>query len=396
MATQPETRFIERERIEAHLQATIGWLVRAQDVTRCGGVSAGYTLGKGWSPAYPETTGYIIPTFMAFARVSGDGAYRWRALQMADWLLGLQQGNGAFPGGVVSGSNEPSVFNTGQILFGLLRAWQETGDSTYLNAAARGGDWLVSVQDDDGSWRRHDFLGHAHAYNSRTAWALALLAAESGNARFAAAAARNLEWVASLADPDGFFRRAEFETTDGWRPRLRSGMRAVASKNWPSFYCRASLHTIAYTLQGLFETAWELGISDIDSRVLASGRQAAAVLARDLRGDRLAGFYGPTWKRATRSLCLTGLAQMGIVWWRMADKGSLDCSADSARAVHLLVNKYRINHARDEIRGAVPGSSPIWGQYLPFRYPNWAAKFTADLLMLHLFGHTRPEDVRAW
>ena len=34
------------------------------------------------------------------------------------------------------------------------------------------------------------------------------------------------------------------------------------------------------------------------------------------------------------------------------------------------------------IRGAVAGSHPIWGGYIRFGFPNWAAKFLADAIMM--------------
>jgi hypothetical protein len=34
------------------------------------------------------------------------------------------------------------------------------------------------------------------------------------------------------------------------------------------------------------------------------------------------------------------------------------------------------------VRGALPGSYPIWGKYEPFAFPNWATKFFADALMM--------------
>ena len=34
--------------------------------------------------------------------------------------------------------------------------------------------------------------------------------------------------------------------------------------------------------------------------------------------------------------------------------------------------------------GGIKGSHPVWGGYDPFRYPNWAAKFFADALMMDL------------
>ena len=54
-----------------HLAAAIDWLCRAQDVrdghADAGGVSAGWSFEDGWLPSYPETTGYIIETFLAAA-----------------------------------------------------------------------------------------------------------------------------------------------------------------------------------------------------------------------------------------------------------------------------------------------------------------------------------------
>src|SRR6185312_12667928 len=50
------------------LQAAAEWLARAQDATGCDGVSACYDAAKRtWTGAYPETTGYIIPTFFRYA-----------------------------------------------------------------------------------------------------------------------------------------------------------------------------------------------------------------------------------------------------------------------------------------------------------------------------------------
>ena len=36
------------------------------------------------------------------------------------------------------------------------------------------------------------------------------------------------------------------------------------------------------------------------------------------------------------------------------------------------------------VRGAVAGSAPIWGRYSMFEFPNWAAKFFADAVMMDL------------
>ena len=63
------------------------WLCRAQDETKTGGISAGFSLLRGWLAPYPETTGYIVPTFFDFARFSGKEEFRERARAMADWEM---------------------------------------------------------------------------------------------------------------------------------------------------------------------------------------------------------------------------------------------------------------------------------------------------------------------
>lgn len=53
---------------ETHLGAALDWLCLAQDVRDGrydeGSVSAGWSFEDGWLPGYPETTDYIIETFI--------------------------------------------------------------------------------------------------------------------------------------------------------------------------------------------------------------------------------------------------------------------------------------------------------------------------------------------
>jgi hypothetical protein len=42
------------------------------------------------------------------------------------------------------------------------------------------------------------------------------------------------------------------------------------------------------------------------------------------------------------------------------------------------------------VRGGIAGSAPIWGDYSRFEYPNWAAKFFADALMMDLHDISVP------
>src|SRR5215467_8402756 len=83
------------------VHAAVDWICRAQDnsASKDGGVAHNYSLLKGWSTSYPETTGYIIPTLMAYSRTCGNGAVVPRVQRMLDWLVSIQFPEGGFQGG---------------------------------------------------------------------------------------------------------------------------------------------------------------------------------------------------------------------------------------------------------------------------------------------------------
>jgi len=79
------------------------WLRRAQEAKRPGGVSAVYYQDQGrWEVDYPETTGYIITTFLTYARLTGDDRYLAWAKEMGDWEVNIQapEGGAGEPVGV--------------------------------------------------------------------------------------------------------------------------------------------------------------------------------------------------------------------------------------------------------------------------------------------------------
>jgi hypothetical protein len=56
---------------------------------------------------------------------------------------------------------------------------------------------------------------------------------------------------------------------------------------------------------------------------------------------------------------------------------------DNARgAIGYLKRQQRLEDRDSAVRGALAGSVPIWGRYSRFEFPNWAAKFFADALMM--------------
>ncbi|HEU0196473.1 MAG TPA: hypothetical protein VFQ88_04545, partial [Nevskiaceae bacterium] len=83
--------------------------------------------------------------------------------------------------------------------------------------------------------------------------------------------------------------------------------------------------------------------------------------------------------------CVTGNAQMAIVWQRIA-RITRDTSwlpaAEGANRFNLAVQD--LAAAEAGVRGGLPGSHPRGGGYMRNRYPNWAAKFCMDALLLQL------------
>src|SRR4051794_21979809 len=80
---------------ERAISECVAWLGRAQDgSTPCdGGVARHFSLISGWSSSYPETTGYIVPTMLAYAASRGGDEgedARRRARRMLDWLVSIQ------------------------------------------------------------------------------------------------------------------------------------------------------------------------------------------------------------------------------------------------------------------------------------------------------------------
>jgi len=343
---------------DRHLAAAVDWLRRSQDATDGGGSAATYNLVLGWADAYPETTGYVVPTLLSYADATDDPEAADRAIRMADWLCTVQRADGSFPGGTGE-SGEPNVFNTGQIVFGLTAAAREADgtDGQYRDAVREACDWLVDRQADDGRWAANDYRGVAHAYSTRIAWALA----EAGRllpdraAAYRGAARRNLEWVVGLQRRNGWIERAGFDP--GATPYL---------------------HTIAYTVRGLLEAG--LAVDDA-AAVDAATRTADELLAIQRADGILKGAYDASWSPAWY-YCLTGNAQTAVVWLRLAaETGEDDYRAAARRTIGFLKRRQPMAGS-PRVRGGLAGSYPVFGRYIYLRFPNWAAKFLADALLL--------------
>ena len=349
---------------EEHLKAAMRWLCTAHDVCDARGVSAGYSIRHGWLPPYPETTGYIIPTMLSYAAHSSDDQFVERARQMADWECDVQLPNGGVIGGVYRESEKSPaavVFNTGQVLLGLVEAFRHFQDQKYFDAAVRAGDWLVDAQHSDGAWRLRgvETETDVHAYDVRTAWSLLELESITQIPKYRAHAEKNLEWVLSQEQPNAWYKNNAFFSDDRWGVTFT--------------------HTIAYVMEGLFGS-WQL---TKESTYLDAVIRCAEKLLRNLEIRRyMFGDFDENWVSSSRYGCLTGNAQIAGVWINLYNVIDDPRFLNSALKLNDMVKQTQsISSLHRGVKGGIKGSNPIWGAYTPFVYPNWAAKFFADTLM---------------
>jgi hypothetical protein len=117
-------------------------------------------------------------------------------------------------------------------------------------------------------------------------------------------------------------------------------------------------------------------------------------VARAQRQDGwLAGTYADSWRPCARYACVTGLAQMSLNWMRLDQICANGEFREAARrAIAYVKRTQRLDHPDDIVRGAIPGSAPIWGDYSRFEFPNWAAKFFSDALMMEMHGRPIPPN----
>lgn len=344
------------------LDAMMEWLARAQDASGCGGVSAYYDARKQcWAAAYPETTGYIIPTLFNYAQLSGRDEFRERAIRMADWETEIQLPEGGVRAGTLASSAVvPTIFNTGQVLFGWARAFDETQNPRYRDSLLRAAAWLVEVQDEDGTWSRFGSPVASHklnTYNTRTAYGLACASKVLNDQSLLEAARRNVKWALGRAEANGWLPDNCLE--DNERPLT---------------------HTIAYAIRGILEVS---AMANDDAGLAAAIRMAKEVGLAQRKDGALPGRLDRQWKAAANWSCVTGNAQMSIIWLRLAElSGDASFIALADKAIDFNLSVMDVRHRNEGVRGGVKGSHPFDGDYMRYRYPNWAAKFFSDALML--------------
>lgn len=332
--------FTEKE-FQLRTQAAMDWIRRSIDVHGGKGSAAYFSFGK-WAPAYPETTGYLIETLLEYH-------LKTYARSCGQWLLEVQHADGSFPSRYAN-SGRPSIFNTGMILFGLTRLFEESKEEAYRKALSRAVGWLLAELAPDGSWPGHAFVpGFIPSYYTRAVWGLLRANQVLKDPNVDPAMRKAMDYYARRIQPDGTVRDW------GFHPGK------------PAF-----THTIAYTWRGFWEAGLLLEQEEWLSAVQRGMENLAALRQKH---NRLPGSLDEQGRGDFSFSCLAGNVQLSLL------SGRIYQHTKEARYLIMAQDFFRETAVRQVLRpkssynGGIAGSHPLWGSYQRMRYPNWAVKF---------------------
>jgi len=331
-----------------HLELGLKWLINSQ----INGYRHSFHFVYGWQKEYPETTGYIVPTMLKCYKLFKNDKYYNSAKKAIVWLKSIQNSDGSFN----DLSNKRQVFDTGQILIGFNYIFENFKEFNIKENLTKSANWLVKVQENDGSWAGYAYNNIPHTYYSRVGWALIHAGKLLNSEKFYEAGKKNIEWVISQQKKNGFFNYASFD-------------------NNPAY-----LHTMIYILEGLLESYKLLKSENILDVVL---KNSEALLELSKNGI-LCSQYNENFECVNNEKCLTGIAQWAGVCFDLYQITKKEEYIKEYEKNILFLKSHQIISYNDNINGGLAGSLPYNGSYMKYSIPNWSIKFFLDGLLKYV------------
>ena len=218
------------------LDLTTSWLV--ESINKGNGGSCGYFSPLGWSKPYPETTGYIIPTLLRLSDFKSADIYKQKSLSCGEWLLSIQNNDGSWNGGFhPTSKSKPSVFNSGQILKGMVALLKKLKMNNIYQQQKSVDLFYCQKMDNNGMFVGDDYRSKlTPSYYTSVAWPMLELWAVTNENELLNKTVGFLDLILERKRNDGTFEKWGFEDNGS-----------------------AYTHTIAYTIRGFQEASRILG-----------------------------------------------------------------------------------------------------------------------------------------
>jgi len=356
-----------------YISKSIQWILYHQGIQPDGGVSSWIQFLNGKTKigtSYPEVTGYIIPTLFDYAAEFDHPEAFNAAIKAADFELSLQDPTGFFPGHVIGNLTGPSVFNSAQIIHGLVRAFSETQEEKYLSSAIKASLWICGIQEKDGSWGSSNFLGMKRVYDTKTSQALLEVYKQTDYSDLLDAANRNMDFVLHNQKENGWFYNCDNSHDRNNAPLT---------------------HTIGYTTDGLLKCYLLIKREDLlDAAVLTL---KALMHQFELGKGLLPGRFYSDWKPAVTSSCITGNAQISIGWMDLYEILRDYQFLNTALKMNDRLKGIQYDCRFKEIDGSLPSSYPFWGDYFTYNINSWGVKYVTDAFIQEYRIKMRLEDM---
>ena len=333
-----------------HIILAADWLVMMQNSD--GGYSRKFSFINGRDASYIETTGYIIPSLMDAGEYLQERRYIDSALQAGEWLLEVQNSDGSFS---EIDTHQPFAFDTGQCLIGLNYLFTYTKEQKYFNAAKKAAYWLFENQESDGSWQRVAYNRQKHTYYSRVASAMYNFGVLSDDIKLKDAAMKQIEWTLAQQHKNGYFELSSFV------------------EGIPAY-----LHTLIYILEGLLDIYEQTQEKRVLNAILKNSEIFKNInLSRD---TILCSQYDADFKCVNSERCMTGLAQWAGVALRLFEiTKDREYKVAASNTLFYLKSKQL---KQSSMQGGFTASTPFWGRYGSFEFVNWTNKFFIDSMLL--------------
>jgi hypothetical protein len=121
------------------------------------------------------------------------------------------------------------------------------------------------------------------------------------------------------------------------------------------------------------QPTWQSGVRQAGQHLISAQRVDGAIPGR----------LDSQWQSRAKWTCLTGNAQISLLWLRLFQLTGTAAYLSAAQKLNTFLQSTQdIETKNANIRGAIKGSDPINGLYAPYQYLNWATKFYIDALLL--------------